>query len=252
MERALQHIEEAKAFSDEVGGTDEDIKRYFFALSTEELRNILNTYEKKYSTSARNYAEQALPEWKSGRRKMSGEVAKRLFGLMPERMPIRDKFKLVESLWRHKSPRSFKSLFIGPDADLRDLQHRIESHLRTVITDHTIPVGLEKRFDWLAAGDVHTRQQLLNHMQQMERQLVEGSLTSKIPMVLSRMAANNGARFTETIEIGNHTVSIEFNQGWTGISEARPPYKQDESNSSVGCMVVAGILLLLIVLFGSL
>jgi hypothetical protein len=54
-DRALQHIAEAREFSREVGGADEDVKKYFFSLPSNQLRSILDEYEKKYGRKAREY-----------------------------------------------------------------------------------------------------------------------------------------------------------------------------------------------------
>src|SRR5436305_370445 len=75
LERALHHIREAKDLSHELGGTDEDVKRYFFDLSSEELRRILDEYEREHGKAAREYAETTIPAWRSGSRKMSGQNA---------------------------------------------------------------------------------------------------------------------------------------------------------------------------------
>jgi hypothetical protein len=40
----ILHIEEARAFSHEIGGTDADVKRYFFSLSGSTLDEIFLTY----------------------------------------------------------------------------------------------------------------------------------------------------------------------------------------------------------------
>src|SRR5712671_1720746 len=99
--RALRHIEEARIFSREIGGFDEDVKKYFFSLSPAQLRPVLDEYEAKYGRDARRWAEKARPKWRSGRTKMGGTTAKRLFGLLPPRMPLPEKFSLVENLWEH-------------------------------------------------------------------------------------------------------------------------------------------------------
>ena len=41
---AMRHIEEGKALSRELGGTDEDVKAYFFGLSRRELSEIFDEY----------------------------------------------------------------------------------------------------------------------------------------------------------------------------------------------------------------
>ena len=48
MERALKHIEEGREFSREIGGTDEDVKAYFFQLNPSELSQILSEYGRLY------------------------------------------------------------------------------------------------------------------------------------------------------------------------------------------------------------
>jgi hypothetical protein len=45
-EAALRHIEQARAFSLEIGGTDADVKRYFFSLSGPVLDEIFLAYSK--------------------------------------------------------------------------------------------------------------------------------------------------------------------------------------------------------------
>src|SRR5215469_5747346 len=87
-ERALEHIAAAKRLTAELGGMDQGVKAYFFSLSPVELSSILNEYQGKYGRSAREYAEQTIPKWRSGRVQMSGMVAERLFNLLPSRMPL--------------------------------------------------------------------------------------------------------------------------------------------------------------------
>ena len=47
LERALEHIREAKAFTREIGGIDSDVKKYFFGLGDIELATILKSYGKR-------------------------------------------------------------------------------------------------------------------------------------------------------------------------------------------------------------
>src|SRR5690554_3074455 len=82
-EHARKHIEEAKILSEELGGSDKDVKDFFFGLKGNQLDAVLDSYEKNFGLKAREYAELALPQWKSGSKKMSGLVASRLFSLLP-------------------------------------------------------------------------------------------------------------------------------------------------------------------------
>ncbi|MCK4827763.1 hypothetical protein KA005_69185, partial [bacterium] len=166
LERALEHIRQAEELSKELGGTDKDVKKYFFSLPRQELRKVFDEYGRKYGSVKQEYAEQTFHEWKTDRVKMSGLVAGRLFNLLPPRMPLKDKYALVENLWKEYCPRSDKVLLIGADADDQEIIDTIQSHLMNVVVNYEIPEPLQRRFNWLAAGDVNIKEQLLNYFLQ--------------------------------------------------------------------------------------
>jgi hypothetical protein len=85
---------------------DQGVKAYFFSLSPVELTAVLDDYQRAYGSEAREYAAKTIPKWRSGRVQMSGMVAERLFNLLPPRMPLGVKYKLVEGLWHHVGPSS--------------------------------------------------------------------------------------------------------------------------------------------------
>src|ERR1700736_6004601 len=84
-ERALEHIAAGERLSAELGGMDKGVKDYFFNLSPEDLSTLLDDYQSKYGSKAREYAAKTIRNWSSGRVKMSGMVAARLFNLLPPR-----------------------------------------------------------------------------------------------------------------------------------------------------------------------
>ena len=51
-ERARQHIEDAQRLSRELGGTDVDVKKYFFSLPSNQLNVILTEYGEKFVKGA--------------------------------------------------------------------------------------------------------------------------------------------------------------------------------------------------------
>lgn len=245
-ERARQHIREAANFSAEVGGTDRDIKEYFFSLEGSALEELLDEYEKANSKKAREYAEFAIPLWRSGKRKMSGEVAKRLFTLLPDRMPMRDKMKLVETLWRHKGPSSNRTLYIGPDVDVQLLGDVVREHFASVVTKQRIPEEMEKRFTWLAGNDVDAKQQLLNHFLQLERGLLDGAVERKVPMLISQVSRQDHGHFNEVLEIGKHTLRIVYSPLSEGLSDSPPPTPEVPRTGCSPAIVIFIIVLLLI------
>ena len=212
-ERARKHIAEAEALSDELGGNDKDVKEFFFSLNGAELAKILAVYEQEYGKSPREYAESALPQWKSGRKKMSGLVASRLFSLLPKYMSITDKLSLAESLWKHIGPRSTRYIYIGKQATAEDVRNLVKSELDQLATSWTIPNPMKKRFDWLAGGDVEVEQRLLAHIVELERNQSRQSATDLVTEFMQRyesQRSNSLALFRHIISVGNQKLQIEF------------------------------------------
>ena len=225
LERALQHIEEAKQLSRELGGSDQEVKGYFFSLPSERLHVILNEYERQYGALAREYAEETLPKWRSGRVHMSGMVATRLFKLLPPRMPPAEKYKLTENLWRHVGPSSRKTLRVGLNAEIEDIVASVRSHIEGVVVSYNIPETLERRFEWLSAGDVHVKQDLLNHLRQMEKSLVVGGAREQLPVMLSHLRREEGHythRLAQVLKIGKHELEILMDKTASGVRLEEP------------------------------
>lgn len=234
-EKALEHIREAEALTRELGGTDKDVKSYFFSLSAAQLRSIFDKYESQYGNSAREYAEKTLPSWKSGKVHMSGMVAERLFNLLPPIMPIEAKFQLTESLWKHVGPSSSKKFYVGLDVNLEDISNRVKSHLEEVVTHYQIPSSMEARFNWLSQGDVTVKQQLLNHFRQQEKALLSEALRTQLPILISHLNSEKGSLTThaaQVLKVAKHEVQVVVIEGVNGISETAPLRTSDSSDYS--------------------
>jgi hypothetical protein len=139
-EAARRHIEEARHFEREMGGTVSDVKKYFFGLTDAELNAVFAAYSQKYGASKEEYARQVFSRWKSGATKMSGLVAKRLFDFLPPRMPIAIKLELAGNVWRHFGTSSVHHFTVGPNADSKLVMDRIHAKMTTEIQDYNIPV----------------------------------------------------------------------------------------------------------------
>ena len=227
-ERARQHIEDAQALTRELGGTDEDVKRYFFALPPAQLASVLDAYEQSFGASARSYAEETMPRWRRGDVSMSGTVAERLFNLLPPRMPLSEKYKLTESLWQHFGPRSKKRLRMGLEADPDEVTAAARDHLEQVVASYQIPVELERRFNWLSAGDVGVKQHLLNHLREQERSLVVEGARLQLPVMLEHLkseAGENTHRMAQTLVVGRHELELLIDRDAVAIvlEEWKPP-----------------------------
>ncbi len=227
-EIAQQHKREAAELSRELGGMDSDVKQYFFNLPEASLKKILDEYEKRYGSSARQYAALTMPTWRTGKRTMSGMVASRLFDLLPPRMPLAAKYKLTEGLWQHFGPSSKKRLRIGLDADPSAVHDAIRTHLDNVVVSHQIPQQLEARFNWLSSGDVAVKQQLLNHLRSQERALIAEGARLQMPVLTEHLKSDAQAlttRVAQQLRIGKHEIELLIDINATGIAleEWAPP-----------------------------
>lgn len=211
--------------SAELGGTDHDVKNYFFGLSPAELRPILEEYGRNYGASAREYAELTLPKWRAGSVAMSGMVASRLFSLLPPRMPLESKYKLTEDLWSHVGPSSNKAIRVGRDATLDDVLQVVQDHMKHVVVNYVVPEGINRRFEWLAAGDVQLKQQLLNRLQDAERELVIQAVRQQFPVMRNHASGPDGEyteRLAQTVKVGKHELELAFDQSAEGVRLEEP------------------------------
>lgn len=254
-EAAMQHIEEARQLTTELGGTDQDVKQYFFSLPTNERIEVLEAYGREFGRDKQSYAEKTFNDWKSGRRKMSGLVATRLFRLLPPRMPLKKKYELVESLWRHLGPSSRATFTVGSDVSVEEVIRKVTEHTISVVTDFEIPENFERRFEWLAAGDVSVRQKLLNHLQELERQAIIFGAQQQVPAVMDHLVSSS-SRLTQSavqdLKFGNHNIRLEFSKDPLGIVEGsiRPKRAVTDGDGSwlgwiVGAAIIIGLLFML-------
>lgn len=247
-ERALQHIREAEALSYELGGTDKDVKEYFFSLSKYELDHIFSLYGKKYGSVKMNYAMEAFPKWKSGERKMSGEVAERLFNLLPSQMPISKKYDLVESLWKHCGPASHKKIYVGPDVSSEELKSFITNHFNEKVNSYKIYDKLVKRFTWLGENDSNVVQDLKNHFLHLEKQQLQELSMGRIDILLKNLRSNQMHQtFRQEFPIGRHILEIEFHPSYEGISNNKPASAYNDLSGI--WMLIIGIIIFITLLY---
>ncbi|MCC5902737.1 MAG: hypothetical protein JJT87_12535 [Halomonas sp.] len=250
-ERAQEHILQAEQLTKELGGTDQDVKIYLFSLDNQQMQEILDIYENKYGSTARKYAEQTIPKWRSGKVQMSGMVAERLYNLLPPIMPIEQKYKLAESLWRYVAPSSTRYVYFGQDVDIKELSALVGEHFINKATTHHIPENIQLRFNWLASGDVNLKQELLNYFMDKERELVAQEIHEKLEILINTFKSKGSNDFFKAninLSVGKHTIHIVFNERVQGMSDSIPPQKSSPSESWIIYLAIAAFLLFLWVL----
>lgn len=219
-ERARQHIQDARRLSAELGGMDQEVKAYFFALPASELERLLIEYGQRNGSPAEQYARETMQKWRSGSVQMSGTVAERLFNLLPPRMPVAAKHRLVEGLWHHVGPSSKKTLRIGLDADLEGIVSATRDHIEGVVVRYQIPEQLERRFQWLSAGDARIKQELLNYLRDLEKALVVNAARAQMPVMLEHLRADTArhtTRLAQILKVGKHELELLLDRETSGV-----------------------------------
>ncbi|MGR4000611.1 MAG: hypothetical protein OD811_02290 [Alphaproteobacteria bacterium] len=243
-----------------LGGSDKDVKKYFFNLPPDELAELLEAYGRVYGQEAKEYAEATFHKWRSGRVQMSGLVAGRLFELLPPRMPLSKKYELTENLWQHFGPSSHKVLRIGPDTRVEDVVSTVQGHIEDVVVNYKIPDDLERRFDWLSSGDVRVKQDLLNYHRQKEKTLAVYAVRKQLPVMLEHIRNGEGIhthRLAQILEIGKHKLEVLVDKEVLDVKLLDPVQaasvsrstSSDDNYSWIWWWVAAAVILFL--LFGS-
>ncbi len=249
-EKARQHIEEAAALTKELGGTDQDVKEWFFSLERRELRPILNEYGSKYGFKARDYAEKTLRKWESGRVQMSGLVASRLFNILPGYMPTEKKFSLVRSLWKSQCPNEIRTLRVGPDAQAEEVAGEVKRNLEDLVQSYQISSSIRKRFKWLAHKDSTLQEDLENHFMQQRREILSDAIQNRVPMLISQIRQRGmHSGINQTITVGNYKLLLQYQQKAKGVSRAPATTVKNKArvkDSNGGCLAVVLVVIAVI------
>jgi hypothetical protein len=242
----MQHIREAEALSQELGGTDKDVKEYFFKLSPAALRMILDEYGRAYGADKREYAEETIPAWRSGARQMSGLVASRLFKLLPRHMPLERKYAMIETLWAKHAPQSEYSISFGRNSNPKEIHAAIEKHMLETVNGHTLPEPLQRRFQWLASGDTQVMQELLNHFLLRDQQQAIEAVAAEVTVLLRAAACGEAIQsFRRETKVGGHTIHVFLDPRATTVSLARggPRFKSRPDYSWIGGLIVIAVII---------
>lgn len=252
-EMAERHVQEAKQFSEEMGGTDVDVKQYFFSLPQAELNVILKEYGRQYGYSAEEYARSVFNAWRIGKRRMSGLVAKRLFALLPPRMPLDKKYELADNIWRNFAPKTEHTFKIGCNANVLLLAEIIANKLNQSITEIKIPINIKNRFSWLSAGDIQVEEQLLNHFRQQLKALAAQKILYEVPVLQKQMIESSeyiGLAKT-VIVINKNEISVVIDKNLDDeifeVQQITPkPVTSKTVANKTGCLLQTAVLILVL------
>ena len=249
---AREQIEQARAFSRELGGTDADVKAYFFSLSDSVLDEVLSAYGKATTPEAESWARQTFPRWKSGATQMSGLVAQKLFALLPPRMPPAKRLELAENIWQQFGPRSVSKFTVGPNADVKAVLDAVYARLDTAIEAYQIPEEIRARFEWLSAGNMKVKELLFNYFLAMERKIASEKLQQELPVLQKQMReyGNKTVSIRTTIDIQRHSVIIYIDRRLDSVFCEDVPVLESRNQSDVyrSLIVLIGVTIVIVLI----
>lgn len=258
---ARKHIKEARELSNQLGGTDRDVKQYFYSLDKVTLDTILDKYESIYGRSAREYAERTIPVWQSGEVHMSGQNAARLFALLPAHMPRDHKYGLIESLWKKYSPKSEITITYTSTTDSSEIQLALGNHLNEVVKEYEIPINLQLRFNWLTDHDSTLMKEMLNHFLLSDKNDAVESVLAEVAIVTEESSREETAlrRFSRELRVGGHVVHLVMDKQATqvNVTRGKPNHfnaqkrfnlEANVTETSQGCGLIIVVILVVIVI----
>ncbi len=253
MDRTLGYVRggrnSSRAGSRLPGGAGKIVQNHFLSLRPDGLDPILTEYGRIHGSGAERYARKILPEWRGGNVRMSGTVTRRLFALLPPRMPPEDRYRLAEKVWRHFAPATYHEFTIGPEADVSAVTKLVSERLEREVTPFTIPESVRKEFDWLSADDVRLRERLLNHIRERRKRLALTEVRLRLQALRRHAAGREGMaiRAKSSFHIDGHTVTVWLDdESGANVSEGRPnPTGGVEAHPLKYVMVALGVVALL-------
>jgi hypothetical protein len=117
-------------------------------------------------------------------------------------------------------------LRVGLDATMDDILNQIGQHIEGVVVHYRIPENLEKRFNWLAAGDSHVKQDLLSYPRNTEKSLVVEDARLRLPIMLEHLRSEQGQnthRLAQVLRVGKHELDVSLEKTFSGVALVDPP-----------------------------
>ena len=173
------------------------------------MEKIFNAYRKKFGSAAEEYARNTLPHWRNGSTRMSGQNAKRPFDLLPPTMPLKKEYKLIENTWKHFGPPSSHSFQVGANALVGDIAERVPKYLHESIAGNLIPQNIKSCFEWLSAGNVDIKEEVLNHFRSLQKALAIQKVPVEIPVLQRQICKSPDipVRLRQVLQIHKHEIS---------------------------------------------
>ena len=165
---AIEHVRQYNELEHQLGPIISDIKNAFLNLPIELLEDLLIPYEKLYGFKAKEYAIDAFPKWKYGRRKMSGQTAKRLLNLVPKYLTTDQRYEIVKKLCEYhiEEKERYLSIDIENPAPALDTFQKYLLEFQDTSYFKYLPEHVLEIATWLNDDDITVTRRLLSEIDQ--------------------------------------------------------------------------------------
>lgn len=207
---AIAHVQKYNDLSHRLGPIVDDMKKTFFSLSDENFYHLMLRYRSNHGASAAEYAIEALPNWKSGLTKMSGQTMERLINLVPKYLTYDQRYKMVHGLCNHHRKKETVTIRVNidkPEVGLKEFEIALESFYSGAIL-MKLPDHVMETLTWLNDDDAVVARALLAQVEKVEADKVLEIAKKNREEIKSLITNKNVSNFRENIIFPNGTLTI--------------------------------------------
>ena len=184
------------------------VKSWVYGLKdgSREYGDVLAEYGKRWGEKGREYVEDALPRWRSGRTKIGGRTLARFVTLIPEHAPYGVKLEITGEIWRWTAGREAEEREVEVKDTLEGLD-KVSRAWEDKERDGTIPERVKEEVKWLAGEDVKLYERLLQGAMQGRAETVRKRATDELVAAFHRKSRMDVQRVW--VNTGTGSVRVE-------------------------------------------
>lgn len=207
---AIEHVQKYNDLSYRLGPVVDEMKKAFFNLSDENFKHLMERYRSNHGASAADYAAAALPNWKSGHTKMSGQTMERLINLVPKYLTYDQRYNMVYGLCKHHRKKESLTIRVNidkPEEGLKEFEIALESFYTSSILMN-LPDHVMETLTWLNDYDAVMARALLAQVEKVEADNVRAIARKNREEIRCLITNKHISTFSENIIFPNGILTI--------------------------------------------
>jgi hypothetical protein len=207
------------ALSRYVGEIDKDVLEIFYGLSARQLDLVLEWYGSRHGADKARYARSSYPQWKSGSKKMSGEIVGRMLDVVPPALDFQTRVELLRRIrQRHIRGRTVSIVVRGP-GDLPSIDRAAEELIQEA-NGRDLPEYVTSKLDWLSDGDSAVAHQLLAASELATAQLTRAHLRQEMQHLEQLFRSKDNISLRHTLRLAGGSLDVQFKKKWWWMSDS--------------------------------